>query len=102
MPPYFPPPSQSGAVNIKQTEVDFGAIPLKEKMFVVADAEVSASDKITATVSLDDPSDGEPDSAQWFGELEVKAKAGNGDLKLYCASPFADTNGKVKCNYIIG
>lgn len=91
-----------GAVDVKQTEVDFGTVPVKMKRFTITDAGVSPSNQILASLSYDDPSDGDADSAEWFENLVVMAKAGTGQFFLYCSSLYNDLNGKVKINFIIG
>lgn len=92
----------AAVVDVKQTEVDFGTVPIKMKRFTITDSGVSPSNQILAALSYDDPSDGDVDSAEWFENLTVMAKAGTGQFFLYCSSIFADINGKVKINYIIG
>lgn len=88
------------SVAIYQTEVDFGSVPLKMKKFTVTDAGVSSGMKIIPTLSYDTPSDGEVDSAEWFEDMTIMARADTGQFFLYCNSPYKDLNGKVKINYI--
>lgn len=91
-----------GSVSIQQTEIDFGAIPVKTAMFTVTNGSIVPSNKIIATVSYDNPSDGEIDSAEWFEDLKIMTRAGTGQFFLYCRSNYNDINGKVKINYLIG
>lgn len=92
----------SGSAEIKQTEVDFGSVPVRMKRFTITDAGVGPTNRIAATLSYDDPSDGEEDSAEWFEDMRIMARAGTGQFFLYVSSLFVDMNGKVKINYIIG
>jgi hypothetical protein len=92
----------AGSTVIKQAEVDFGTLPVKNKKFTITDAEVSSSSKIIANVSYDNPTGGSNDDAEWFEDLQVMARAGNGELFLYCNSMYADLDGLCKINYLIG
>jgi len=90
----------TASVAIYQTEIDFGSVPLKMKKFTVTDAGVTASMKIIPTLSYDNPSDGEADSAEWFEDVILFAKADTAQFFLYAVSPYQDLTGKVKVNYI--
>lgn len=90
----------TASVAIYQTEVDFGSVPLKMKKFTVTDAGVTSSMKIIPTLSYDNPSDGEVDSAEWFEDMDIMARADTGQFFLYCNSPYQDLTGKVKINYV--
>lgn len=92
----------SGATEIKQTEIDFGSVPLKMKKITVTDAAVIASNKINVIMSYDDPTDGDTDSAEWFENVVLMAKAGSGEFYIYANSPYQDLTGKLKVNYIVG
>ena len=92
--------SPTASVAIYQTEVDFGSVPLKMKKFTITDAGVTSGMKIIPTMSYDNPSDGEADSAEWFEDITLSARADTGQFFLYINSPYQDLTGKLKVNYI--
>jgi len=98
---YNPNTGGGGSLSIYQTEIDFGTVPIKMKKFTVTDAAVTSGMKIIPTLSYDNPSDGEADSAEWLENMTMMARADTGQFFLYCNSPYQDLNGKVKVNYVL-
>ena len=95
--PIVPPPESSNiTISIKQVEIDFGNIPILNKKIVISDLDINSSNKIIASVFY------ENDESEWFEDLIIMARAGEGEVTIYCKSPYTDLDGLCKINYIIG
>lgn len=91
-----------GAVNIKQTEVDFGATPVADAVFTIVDVDVTNTSQIIATVAYEAPTGKDLDELQ-MDELIIMCGNGVGTFDMYIKSAdgsyLAD---KFKINYLIG
>lgn len=89
-----------GSVSITETEVDFGATPVAEAIFVITDATMTAAKKIIATISYAAPTGKDQDEIE-MDSFDIKAVAGTGNFTLYMkttdGSYLAD---KFKINYM--
>lgn len=93
----------SVSASITQTEVDFGATPIAQQTFSIADAGAVVGSKIIATVAYDAPTGKDLDEIE-MDDLIIKcgnATAGFFDMLIRAVdgSYLAD---KFKVNYIIG
>ena len=91
-----------GTVNIKQTEVDFGAAPVSEGTFIVTDAAVGATNQLIAQVAYEAPTSKELDEIE-MDDLQIRCAPGVGQFTMHIraadGSYLAD---KFKINYLIG
>lgn len=96
-------PGGSDAINLlKQTEVDFGAAPVADGIFVVVDADVSAGSKLIAQVAYEAPTGKDLDEVE-MDDLQVRAGPGAGELTLFIrAADGSYLHDKFKINYLIG
>lgn len=100
--PYYPPPAASGAFDVKQTEIDFGATPVAEASFTITDADVTAASHLIGNVAYVAPTGKDLDELE-FDTLDLQFAPGTGEFTLYAKSHdggyVADT---FKINYAIG
>lgn len=102
VPQVFPiviPPA--GAVNIKQTEIDFGATPVAEASFVVVDVDVSPSSQIVGVVAYEAPTGKDLDELDVDG-LDLKFAPGVGQFMIYARGLDGYVADKFKINYLVG
>ena len=92
----------SGATNITQTEVDFGATPVAEATFTITDAAAIIGSKIIATLAYDAPTSKDLDEVE-MDDLIIKCgNASAGFFEMFIRSvDGAYLSGKFKINYII-
>lgn len=93
------PPGGTGLVTLTEIEIDFGAKPVNDKIFIITDARVSNENKILIFPSPNNiigqsGNDWEVDNAIF------SAKANTGNITLYINSQFS-MNGKRKIYYQI-
>ena len=103
MPVYNPPPvsAPGGSVNIKQTEVDFGAAALWEKEFTITDVDVSATSQLIAQVAYEAPTGKDLDELE-FDTLDLLCTPGSGQFTLRALGNPGPVGGKFKVNYLVG
>lgn len=83
MPVYNPPPAGApGSVNIKQTEIDFGATPVHGGTFVIVDADATGTSQIVAQLAYVTPTGKALDELE-FDSLELRCAPGVGQFTLY-------------------
>jgi hypothetical protein len=83
---YFPLTTYAQA---KQVEVDFGTTPVERGVFVVTDADVTASSKLTGNIAYVAPT----------GDLRFAPGAGGFTLQILSLQGTA--SGKLKVNYTV-
>lgn len=100
---YITPTSAGGGTSAKvsQAEIDFGALPVAEASFVVADANVSPTSHITGTVAYEAPTGKDLDELE-MDELDLKFGPGSGQFTLYARGREGYVSDKFKINYIVG
>lgn len=89
------------AANIKQTEVDFGASPLREKEFTITDADVGASSQLIGGVAYEAPTGRALDEVE-AETFDLKFGPGSGQFTVRVRSLDGRFYGKLKLNYLIG
>ena len=91
-----------GAVNIKQTEVDFGVIPVADGTFTITDASVLVTSQLLAQVSYEAPTGKDVDEIE-MDDLQIRCQPAAGSFNMYIKSAdgsyLAD---KFKINYLVG
>jgi len=87
--------------KVRQTEIDFGAVPLSEKSFVITDAAVSASSHLIGNVAYEAPTGKDLDELEMDG-LDLKFAPGAGQFTLYARGLDGDVADKFKINYLVG
>lgn len=91
----------AGAVNIKQTEIDFGATPVSEASFTVTDSEVSAGSQLIGFVAYEAPTGKDLDELE-MDAIDLKFAPGSGEFTVYARGMDGDIADKFKINYLIG
>ena len=91
----------AGSVNIKQTEVDFGVLPVSEASFVVTDTDVSAGSQIIGSVAYEAPTGKELDELE-MDVIDLKFAPGAGQLTIYAKGLEGYVADKFRINYLVG
>lgn len=87
-----------GALTISETEIDFGTIPVYEKVFTVTDASISSTSEIIAVQSGRAATDKEADENS-MDFLVCNATPGTGEFTLNVKALPGPVSGKFKINY---
>lgn len=86
---------------IKQTEIDFGATPIRELSFTITDADIISTSRIIAILSYEAPTGKDQDELE-MDDLSIKCSPGTGDFTMYVrALDDALVHDKFKINYMI-
>ena len=96
---YFPCLPASTAKS-KQTEIDFGAALMREGIFVVTDADVTAASKLEGNVAYVATVDHLLDDIQ-CDAFDCKFAPGVGQFTLYIRALIGAVAGKYKINYTV-
>jgi len=96
--PNFP---TGGTAAIKETEIDFGAVPVAEGSFTVVDLSVTASSKIIGNVAYVAPTGKDLDELE-MDTLDLKFAPGTGQFTIYAACLTGHVADKFKINYLVG
>jgi len=91
----------AGSTNIKQTEIDFGVIPVSEKEFTITDSDVLVTSQITGTIAYEAPTGKELDELE-MDSIDLKFAPGSGQFKIYAKGLEGYLHDKFKINYLIG
>lgn len=94
-------PAGSGSATIKQTEIDFGTVPVAEMSFTVLDADVTPTSQLIGGVAYEAPTGKDLDELEMDG-LDLKFGPGAGQLTVYARGLDGYVHDKFKLNYIIG
>ncbi len=90
-----------GSVDIKQTEIDFGATPVAEASFIVTDTSVSTSSQIIGSVAYEAPTGKDLDELE-MDAIDLKFAPGTGQLTIYARGLEGYLADKFKINYLVG
>lgn len=91
----------AGGGSVKQVEIDFGAQPVAEASFVIADASVSPTSNLVGTVAYVAPTGKDLDEME-MDELDLKFGPGSGNFTLYARGRDGYVADKFKINYVVG
>jgi hypothetical protein len=91
----------AGSSTVKQTEIDFGALPVSEASFTIADASVSPTSHIVGTVAYQAPTGKDLDELEMDG-IDLKFGPGSGQFTLYARGQDGYIADKFKINYVVG
>ena len=91
----------SGSTQVKQVEIDFGALPVSEASFVITDASVTPSSHIVGEVAYQAPTGKDLDEVE-MDSLDLKFGPGTGQFLLYAIGLDGYIADKFKINYIVG
>ncbi len=91
----------TAAVNIKQTEVDFGGLPVAGASFVVTDTDVTVGSQIIGSVAYEAPTGKDLDELE-MDAIDLKFAPGAGQLTIYARGLEGYLADKFKVNYLIG
>lgn len=87
-----------GALSITEVEVNFGSVPLWEKVFTITDAGVSGTSKIIATQS-GKAAIGQDTDENEMDSLILSCSPGSGSFTLFARAVPGPVSGKFKINY---
>lgn len=90
-----------GAANIKQTEIDFGAVPVAEKSFTITDVSVLITSQLIGNVAYEAPTGKDLDELE-MDSLDLKFAPGAGQFTLYARGLDGYIADKFKINYLVG
>lgn len=99
--PVINPSQGSSSVNIKQTEIDFGALPVSEMEFTVIDTDVSPTSQLIGQIAYEAPTGKELDELT-MDSLDLKFGPGSGQFSIYAIGLDGYIADKFKVNYLIG
>jgi len=91
----------AAVVEIKQTEIDFGAMPVSEASFLIADTDVDATSQLIGSVAYEAPTGKDLDELEMDG-LDLKFGPGVDQFTLYARGMDGYIADKFKINYLIG
>ena len=91
----------SGSTVVKQTEINFGSLPVSEASFLITDASVSPTSHIVGTVAYEAPTGKDLDELD-MDELDLKFGPGSGQFILYATGENGYIADKFKINYVVG
>ena len=91
----------TASVDVKQTEIDFGATPLTEASFTVSDAGVSSSSQLMGGIAYEAPTDRDLDEVE-MEPFNVRFGPGTGAFTVFIQALEGPVEGKYKLNYLIG
>lgn len=90
-----------GSVNIKQTEIDFGATPVAEASFIVVDAGVGPTSQIIGNVLYSAPTGKDLDELD-MDAIDLKFGPGSGQFTIYAKGLEGPLHDKFIISYLIG
>jgi hypothetical protein len=91
----------ASSTNIKQTEIDFGPMPVSEAEFTVTDVDVTASSQIMGSVAYEAPTGKDLDELE-MDALDLKFAPGSGTLTIRAKGMDGYVHDKFKLNYLVG
>jgi hypothetical protein len=91
----------AASVNVKQTEIDFGATPIAESEFTVVDADVSATSQLMGTVAYEAPTGKDLDELE-MDAIDLKFQPGTGQFIVRVKGEEGYLHDKFKINYLVG
>jgi hypothetical protein len=91
----------TAASSIKQTEIDFGQVPVAEAEFTVIDASVNPSSNIIGSVAYVAPTNKDLDELE-MDAIDLKFAPGDGFLKIRATGMNGFVANKFKINYAVG
>lgn len=95
-------PGGAATINIKQTEIDFGSVPVSEGTFTIIDTDVLVTSQIIGSLAYEAPTGKDLDELE-MDKLVIMCSNGSGQFDIYVTttdgSYLAD---KFKINYLIG
>ncbi len=90
-----------GTLDIKQTEIDFGTIPVAEALFVITDAGVVVTSQLIGNVAYEAPTGKDLDELE-MDSVDLKFAPGSGQFTLYARGLDGYIADKFKVNYLVG
>jgi hypothetical protein len=91
----------AGSVNIKQTELDFGATPVYEAEFTITDADVGLTSQIIMQVAYEAPTGRDLDEVE-MEPFSCRCKAGSGNFTAHVIALEGPVDGPYKFNHLVG
>lgn len=86
---------------VKETEIDFGAVALPEKVFTILDATVAPASKVFALHSGKAAAGKDADEAE-FDAIDFRCEPLAGSFRLYATSLLGPVLGTFKVDYVVG
>lgn len=91
----------AAATDVRQTEIDFGAIPVAEAEFTIVDVDVTPASNLIGSVAYAAPTGKDLDELEMDG-LDLKFGPGSGQFTVYVRGMDGYIADTFKLNYIIG
>ncbi len=91
----------AGSTNIKQTEIDFGTLPVSEKEFTITDSDVLITSQLIGNIAYEAPTGKDLDELE-MDAIDLKFQPGAGSFKIYAKGLEGYVADKFKVNYLIG
>jgi len=91
----------AATVNIKQTEIDFGATPVYGAEFTIIDADVSGTSQLIGNVAYEAPTGKDLDELE-MDALDLKFQPGTGQFALRAEGRDGYLADTFKINYLVG
>lgn len=91
----------SGTATLKQTEIDFGPLPVAEKSFTIIDPDVTPASKLVGEIAYVAPTGKDLDEME-MDEIDLKFGPGSGQFTLYAVGENGYVADKFRVNYLIG
>jgi len=86
----------------KQTEINFGTIPLSENTYIIVDASVTTTSKIIGSIAYEAPTGKDLDEVE-MDQFDLKFGPGTGQFTVFVSMENNDLfSGNVKINYLVG
>jgi len=91
----------SSIVDVKQTEVDFGALPSFQQIFIVTDSDVTPTSQLIGTVAYEAPTGKDLDEME-MDDIDIKFGPGSGQFDVIVTGMEGYLEGNFKINYLVG
>lgn len=85
----------------KQTEIDFGSLPISEARFMVVDNDVNIASHVTGSIAYEAPTGKDLDEVE-MDQIDIIFGSGVGQLSIYARGMEGYLHDKFKVNYLIG
>ena len=92
----------SALSKTKQTEIDFGALPVAEGSFVVVDADVTVTSHIVGEIAYDAPTGKDLDEITMDPMVIACGQAAAGSFTIYALPLLGYVADKFKVSYVVG
>jgi len=97
----FPKKSGGNGADVKQVEIDFGAVPVSDASFTVVDASVTIASQIIGNIANEAPTNKDLDELE-MDSIDLKFAPGAGQFTILARGMEGYLHDKFKVNYLAG